>query len=251
MTAGDRQRLDANTLAHARAATVPEYDRSATPSITHLGFGGFARAHLAVYADELLRRGLPALIRGVSIRSHRAEDQLEPQDGLFTVATREPGEEMSLQVVGALASMETGPAAALDALTAPDIKLVTLTITEKGYEEGTDLPTSAEGPMSAPALIALSLAQRRRERLAPPVFASLDNLLDNGNVLRERVLEAAVDRRQRALPQFGGRPDGARSDRTRPGRHRRQIGIDRPRCCRRRALPLLGHAVGGGFGSPG
>ena len=102
--------------------------------IAHLGFGAFARAHLAVYADELLRRGRPALIRGVSLRSRRAQDQLEPQDGLFTVAVREPGQDLSLQVIGALSSVETGPAAALDAMTAPATQLVTLTITEKGYD---------------------------------------------------------------------------------------------------------------------
>src|SRR5580658_3700022 len=140
MMASGRPRLTASTLSRAHAIRLPGYDRSATPCITHLGFGAFARAHLAVYADELLRRGQRALIRGVSIRSRRAEDQLEPQDGLFTVATREPGEDMSLQVVGALASMETGPAAALDALSAPAVKLVTLTITEKGYESP-DQPT--------------------------------------------------------------------------------------------------------------
>jgi fructuronate reductase len=192
MTSRAQQRLRANTLARAHADTVPEYDRSTTPGIAHLGFGAFARAHLAVYADELLRRGHPALIRGVSIRSRRAECQLEPQDGLFTVATREPGQDMSLRVVGALASMETGPAAALDALTAPAIKLVTLTITEKGYAATVDPPTPPDPPTTAPAVIALSLAQRRRAGLAPPVFASLDNLLENGSVLRTRVLEAAA-----------------------------------------------------------
>jgi fructuronate reductase len=46
-------------------------------------------------------------------------------------------------------------------------------------------------PTSAPALIALALAQRRRAGLAPPILASLDNLLDNGEVLRKRVLDAA------------------------------------------------------------
>jgi len=190
MTVRERQRLRASTLVRAGAAIAPEYDRSPTPCIAHIGLGAFARAHLAVYADELLRRGQPALIRGVSIRSHRAQDQLEPQDGLFTVAVREPGEDMSLQVVGALTSVETGPAATLDALTAPATKLVTLTITEKGYEATADLPPS-DVPTSVPALVAVSLAQRRQAGVAPPVFASLDNLLDNGNMLRARVLEAA------------------------------------------------------------
>jgi fructuronate reductase len=191
MTAGERQRLRATTLNQARAGALPHYDRSAAPCITHLGFGAFARAHLAVYADALLHRGQPALIRGVSIRSRRAQDQLEPQDGLFTVAVREPGEDTSLQVIGALASMETGPAAALDALTSPATRLVTLTITEKGYEAALDTPRPSETPPSAPALIALALARCRRDGSVPPVFAPLDNLSDNGNVLRARVLEAA------------------------------------------------------------
>ena len=89
-----RPTVRAGTLHLARAGALPDYDRSAAPCITHLGFGAFARAHLAVYADELLRRGQPALIRGVSLRSRRAQDQLEPQDGLFTVAVREPGEDI-------------------------------------------------------------------------------------------------------------------------------------------------------------
>ena len=193
---------------HAHApTTLPDYDRTAAPVIAHLGFGAFARAHLAVYADELLRRGQPALIRGVSIRSRRAQDQLEPQDGLFTVAVREPGDDTSLQVIGALASMETGAAAALEAMTAPTTRLVTLTITEKGYEA---TPRRRRTPRrcrpSAPALIALALAQRRRDGLAPPVFAS-----------------ARQPPRQRR-PSCAARVlDGRRADRPAPR------GVDRPR----------------------
>jgi fructuronate reductase len=198
MTGTPRQRLSSPTLLHARAGTLPDYDRAGPPVIAHLGFGAFARAHLAVYADELLRRGHPALISGVSLRSRRAQQQLEPQDGLFSVAVREPGEETTLQVVGALTSMKTGPAAALEAMTLPTTSLVTVTITEKGYEDSVDGLTASGGPFDAAAapttaaLIAQALAQRRREGVAPPVFASLDNLLDNGGMLRARVLQAAA-----------------------------------------------------------
>lgn len=192
MTATGRQRLRTKTLSQARATALPDYDRSAPPVIAHLGFGAFARAHLGTYADDLLRRGRPALIRGVSIRSGRAERQLRPQDGLYTVAEREPGAAVSLRVVGALASMETGPAAALEAMAAPTTRLVTLTITEKGYEVAEDGPAPPDGPPSAPALIAGALARRRRAGLPPPVLASLDNLLDNGSILRSRVVAAAA-----------------------------------------------------------
>src|ERR1700734_3722225 len=133
-------RLSAATRFSARQASIATYERPCTASIAHIGLGAFARAHLAVYADDLWRRGRPALIRGVSIRSRRAQDQLEPQDGLFTVAVREPGQDAALEVIGALASMETGPVAALDAMTAPTTRLVTLSITEKGYEPSPGTP---------------------------------------------------------------------------------------------------------------
>jgi fructuronate reductase len=188
---GPRQRLSARTLAQAQARLRPEYERAGSPVITHLGFGAFARAHVAVYADALLRLGTPAHIRGVALRSRRAQDQLEPQDGLFTVAVREPDSAPTLQVVGALASMETGPAAALAALTASTTQLVTLTITENGYSSIDEETASGGLPSSAPALIALSLDLRRQAGLPAPVFASLDNLLDNGTVLRARVLNEA------------------------------------------------------------
>jgi len=163
------------------------YDRSVPPSIAHLGVGAFARAHLAVYADDLRRAGHPAMIRGVSLRSRSAEDRLGPQDGLFTVEVREPGRAPDLRVVGSLASVGTGVDAALGAIAAPTTTLVTLTVTEKGYELD---PLDGDGPRSAPAVLAHGL-DRRRGLGPPPVVASLDNVLDNGTVLRQRVIEAA------------------------------------------------------------
>lgn len=163
------------------------YDRSAPPSIAHLGVGAFARAHLAVYADDLLRAGEPALIRGVSLRSRSAEDQLGPQDGLFAVDEREPGRAPELRVVGSLASVGTGVDAAIAAIAAPTTTLVTLTVTEKGYELD---PLDGDGPRSAPAVLAHGLDRRRGDG-PPPVIASLDNVMDNGTLLRQRVIEAA------------------------------------------------------------
>jgi fructuronate reductase len=192
MTGARRQRLSARTLTQAQTRCLPNYDRGAAPVIAHIGVGAFARAHVAVYCDELLQRGTPALIRGVSLRSRQAQDRLEPQDGLFTVAVRDPGVASTLQVVGALASMESGPPAALAAMSAPTTKLVTLTITENGYSASAAGGLApGELPSSVPALIALALDRRRHARLAPPVFASLDNLLDNGTVLRARVIDEA------------------------------------------------------------
>ena len=69
MNASRPQRLTAGTVALAHAEQ-PTYDRTSPPVIAHLGFGSFAKAHLGLYADDLLRRGRPGMIRGVSIRSH-------------------------------------------------------------------------------------------------------------------------------------------------------------------------------------
>ena len=160
------------------ANTAVPYDRTGPPTIVHLGVGAFARAHLAVYADDLLRAGHPAMVRGVSLRSRRAEEQLGPQDGLFTVDQREPGQDPELRVIGALASVGTGVEAAIAAIAAPTTALVTLTVTEKGYESD-----------EVPGVIAHGL-DRRRGTGPPPVIASLDNVMDNGAVLRQRVLEA-------------------------------------------------------------
>lgn len=179
------------TLADARVQLVPWYERSSVQKITHLGVGAFARAHLGVYADDLTRRGWPALIRGISLISDRAEREMGPQDGLYTVAEREPDEEVALRVIGSFTSVRTGAAAAVEAISVPTTDLVTVTITESGY----DIPpaTSAlhPGAPSVPEIIARALAQRRQAGIAPPIIASLDNLLGNGAILRQRVVEMA------------------------------------------------------------
>jgi fructuronate reductase len=173
-------RLSTATL-HRAHADHPAYDRAVPPAIVHLGVGAFARAHLGTYADDLLRAAWPATIRGVSLRSRRAEEELAPQDGLYAVVEREPDEAGPPRVVGAITSVRTGFAAAIEAIAAASTRLVTLTVTEKGYEPGEP----------APAALARALARRRRAGLPAPVVASLDNVLGNGDVLRARVLEAA------------------------------------------------------------
>ncbi len=187
------------TLARARVSLVPDYERSSPQRIAHLGVGAFARAHLGVYADDLNRRGWAALIRGVSLRSDQAERQMTPQDGLYTVAVREPGEEVTLRVVGSMTSVKTGALAAVEAVSAPTTELVTVTITESGYDIPPG-PAEGETPTpSVPEVIARALARCRQGGSAPPIVASLDNLLGNGTILCQRVMEMA-DRLDPTLP---------------------------------------------------
>jgi fructuronate reductase len=174
-------RLSSATLTAARA-TLPSYDRSAPPRIVHLGVGAFARAHLGTYADELLTQGWPATIHGISLRSRTAQEQLAPQNGLYTVEEREPTNTAPLRVLGALTSIGAGPQAAIEAIAAAETSMVTLTVTEKAYDD----------PSSVATLLADALARRHACGLPPPVIAPLDNLLRGGSLLRSRVLAVAA-----------------------------------------------------------
>jgi fructuronate reductase len=123
--------------------------------------------------------------------SDRAERELGPQDGLYTVAEREPDEEVALRVVGSITSIRTGVAAAVEAIAAPTTDLVTVTITESGYDIASARSDLHPAAPSVPEIIARALAQRRQAGGRPPIIASLDNLLGNGAILRQRVMEMA------------------------------------------------------------
>ena len=167
---------------------MPTYDRAVPATITHIGVGAFARAHLGVYADDLLESGWPAAIRGVSLRTRRVESQLTPQDGLYTVTEREPGSASTVRVRGAITSVANGATAAIASIADPATEVVTLTVTEKGYELDPADAEAQRSPVSAPAVLAHGLARRGIDH-PPPVIVSLDNLVDNGEVLRRAVLQ--------------------------------------------------------------
>lgn len=181
---GTSPRLTATTLAAVHPEAVPAYGRGGPRGIVHLGVGAFMRAHLATYAEDLLRLGWPARIHGVSLRGDRAEQQLAPQDGLFSLTVREPDRPAAPTIVGSIVEVSTGPDAAVAAIASPDTRLVTLTVTEKGYRVDDHDP-------AAPTVIARALGCRDRS-LDPPVFASLDNVTSNDSVLRAAVLDAAA-----------------------------------------------------------
>jgi len=169
--------------------------------IVHIGAGAFHRAHQAVYLDELLPRFPTWAICGVSLHSSEARDALRPQDGLYTLSLL--GQENRLRVIGSvrewLCARDEG-AAVLARLADPEVKLVTLTITEKGYcLAGQDLDldhpdivhdlASPRAPRSAVGYLVEGLRRRRRQGIAPYTVLSCDNLADNGYRLRRAVLQ--------------------------------------------------------------
>lgn len=180
-------------LGEAALATLPpgvarpRYDRAALqPGIVHLGLGAFMRAHLAVATEAALHASsdLGWGITGVSLRSPDTRDALAPQDGLYTLAVRD-GSGQRLQVLGCVTRCLVGqeaPQAVLDAIAHPSTRIVSLTVTEKGYRP--DSPTLGT--------LRQGLAQRQARGLGGLTLLSLDNLPANGRVLRERLLAQAA-----------------------------------------------------------
>lgn len=138
MRAIDR-RLSPSTLSTGRSGVrTPSYDRdSLSTGIVHLGLGAFARAHVAYYTDLApdLIDGAWGII-GATQRSRAVVDQLEPQDGLYTVLFAGEREGVRAHVVGAVRQVIEARADGADlraALASPRTRIVSLTVTENGY----------------------------------------------------------------------------------------------------------------------
>lgn len=196
------QRLHPDNLGAARAAVqLPPYERAAArPGIVHLGLGAFHRAHQAVYTDLAMgAEGGDWAIVGVSLRSASVADQLRPQGCLYSVLS-EDATAQDLRVVGAVQEVLVAPrepAAVLAALARADTRIVTLTITEKGYAlaaDGASLDredaavaqdlANPDRPASAIGVLALGLRERVLNGGAPLTLLSCDNLSENSKRLR-------------------------------------------------------------------
>jgi fructuronate reductase len=215
-------RLAAATAARLSAEVQrPAYDRGVQQvGLVHLGLGAFHRAHQAVYTDDAMDAGdRDWAIAGVSLRSAAVRDQLAPQDGLYTVTARDgAGDPVRLigAVVRALVAPED-PAAVVALLAAPSTRVVTLTVTEKGYaraadggldaaasDVAADLAAGGEGgapPRTIHGYLCAALARRRDAGLAGPSIVSCDNLPGNGGQLA-RLLGDFAARRDAALARW-------------------------------------------------
>ncbi|PWK59202.1 mannitol dehydrogenase family protein [Roseicyclus mahoneyensis] len=175
--------------------------------MVHLGPGAFFRAFNATYTeDAVAAAGGDWGICAVSLNSASVRDQLAPQGCAYTSVTLAP-DGPSHRVIGAVAQVlvaPENPQAVLDAMSAPEVRIVSLTVTEKGYchEPATgrlrldhpgilaDLATPGN-PITAPGFLVEALARRRSAGLAPFTVMSCDNLPHNGQLVRAVVLEMA------------------------------------------------------------
>ena len=192
----------------------PRYERAALRAgIVHLGVGAFQRAHLAVVNEAALHASgdLRWGTIGVSLRSPDTRDALAPQEGLYTVAVRDAMDDgrprETLQVIGQLIEVlvaPENPAAVLARLAHDDTRIVSLTITEKGYHRDPASGTlnardpdivhdlvDPGAPRTALGFIVHALAARRARGAAPLTLLSCDNLPANGDTLRALTLAFA------------------------------------------------------------
>jgi mannitol 2-dehydrogenase len=184
---------------------VPGYDRSAvTVGIVHFGVGGFHRAHQAMIMDGLMNRGeaLDWGICGVGVLpvDARMRDVMRAQDGLYTLVLKYPDGRREARVIGSIVDYlfaPDDPDAVIERMADPATRIVSLTITEGGYNidhvtgafEADDPDVVHDtAPETVPRTVfglVTEALRRRRERGIPPfTVMSCDNIQGNGDVAR-------------------------------------------------------------------
>ena len=185
---------------------TPKYDRGALKAgIVHIGLGNFHRAHQAVYLDELFGSGRDhdwAIIgAGVRDADRVVREKLGQQDWLTTVVEREAAGSKARVIGPHIDFIQPGDVAAtLDVLSRPEIRIVSLTITEGGYyispatqefdSAHADILFDAkhiDAPKTVFGLIVAGLVRRRATGIAPFTVMSCDNIPGNGHVCENAV----------------------------------------------------------------
>ncbi|HEX6444489.1 MAG TPA: mannitol dehydrogenase family protein [Streptosporangiales bacterium] len=197
-------RLSLRSLARLPAGARPRVDPAARRvGIVHLGIGAFHRAHQAVYTEDAGDWGSC----GVTQRSAAVARQLLPQDGLYAVLSKAPAGD-DVRVVGSVREVLVGPddpGAVVARIADPAIRVVTLTVTEKGYrrdpatgrlrrddpEVAADL--AGRTPRTVVGQLVAGLDRRRRTDAGPLTVVCCDNLPANGPALRRLVTDYVAD----------------------------------------------------------
>ena len=186
----------------------PDYAMVNRCGIVHLGIGAFHRAHQAVYTDKIMQQSNAMWgICGVSLRRPAMRDALAPQDYLYTVIEKSAQHETAriIAVLQQVLVAAENPSAVVAQMAHDDCKIVSLTITEKGYyhdpasgklkKASVDIQDDLQDlttPKTALGFIVAALQQRYLNQQLPFTVLSCDNLPHNGRLLRHLVLEFAA-----------------------------------------------------------
>lgn len=191
---------------------LPDYDRSRIRvGIVHIGVGGFHRAHQALAVDRLLRQGKADEwgICGIGLLpgDQRMQQVLTAQDGRYTLVEKSPDGSWSARVIGAIVDYlfaPDDPEAVLERLADPATRIVSLTVTEGGYNFS---PSTGAFDLSNPAvaadlsgeappattfgLVVEGLRRRRDRGVGAFTLMSCDNIPGNGEVARRALTSYA------------------------------------------------------------
>lgn len=199
------QRLGPTTLNDVRSTVpIPRYSRQATTQgIAHIGVGNFHRAHEALAVDDLLTQDptQPWAICGIALlpSDEPLARRMQAQEGLYTLVEKHADGTWDSRVIGSITQVlfaPDSPEAVIDKLCEPNIRIVSLTITEGGYNFD---PVTGEFMASTPVIQAdresktpstvfgfIAAALKRRRAAGTPPFAimSCDNIQHNGDVAK-------------------------------------------------------------------
>jgi mannitol 2-dehydrogenase len=215
--------LSARTLGRLDAGVaVPRYDRrQVTAGIAHISVGNFHRSHQAMYIDTLMNGGaaMDWGICGIGLQPSNAamRDVMAAQDGLYTLVIRHSDGTWEPRVIGSVVEYlfaPDDPEAVIEKLAAPAIRIVSLTITEGGYNlDSVTGSFRADDPLVQADLLSLAAPQtvfglvtealaRRRDRGIPAFSVlSCDNIQGNGHV-SQRAFTAFARLRDPALADW-------------------------------------------------
>lgn len=202
--------MTATRLCHAIVQDGGELYRPEDPKIgiVHLGIGAFHRAHQAVYTDAYMRKSgdYNWFIAGVSLRSATVAEQLNPQDGYYTVqvSSAQGQEEQIVQSVAKVLVAPEDPQAVLSLMAESSCKVISLTVTEKGYchdpstgnlnNQHPDIlhdVAHLESPKTAIGYIVSALKTRFDSGTSAPTILCCDNLPENGDTVSKIVCQFA------------------------------------------------------------
>jgi mannitol 2-dehydrogenase len=171
--------------------------------IAHIGVGNFHRAHQAYYTHQYLNLtgnknwGIVGI--GITASGRRMAEKFEQQNNLYTLTTYAADGSSQFTVIGAITkyiAASVHPQVAIEQLASPDIRIVTLTITEGGYNLNNDNEFNFDDPQiqhdlnnptqpkTAFGYIVEALRRRKERGIGPFTILSCDNLLHNGDVAR-------------------------------------------------------------------
>ena len=189
----------------------PRYDRtSLTPGIVHIGLGNFHRAHQAWFTHRLMQDGFAHdwAILGAGVRAFDVaqRERLKAQDCLTTLIELAPNAR-SAEITGSMIdyiAVEEGNAPLIEAMANPEIRIVSLTVTEGGYfthpstgafdaqnDEIQHDIAHPDRPVTAFGAIIAALRLRQSRGIGPFTALSCDNVQGNGDILRQTVLGLA------------------------------------------------------------